>query len=329
MKKAVFIIPYFGKFNNYFGLFLNSCRYNAEFDWMIFTDDRTNYDYPENVIVYYMTFEEIKVMIQEKFDFKISLAQPYKLCDFKPAYGYLFENYIKDYPFWGYCDTDLIWGRIDSFIKMDDYRRFDKIGILGHGTLLRNSEDVCSAFMQQAVRCLDHKIVYTSTDNYSFDEEFSGGINNILEVLHYKIAEISYEANIYTKSSDFKLASFKARPAVYQIEKRKKAFFCWESGRLYRYEMIGGQIEKKEYMYIHMQARPMKVRISFDSERYKIIPNAFESVEYTTVTPENFRRIKKKHLNFHYFKLRWKNLRVKIKRKLENSRREGGRNGKK
>ena len=35
--KAIFIIPYFGHFNNYFQLFLNSCAYNRDFDWLIFT----------------------------------------------------------------------------------------------------------------------------------------------------------------------------------------------------------------------------------------------------------------------------------------------------
>ena len=33
MEKVVFIIPYFGKFNNYFQLFLNSCAYNKKFEW--------------------------------------------------------------------------------------------------------------------------------------------------------------------------------------------------------------------------------------------------------------------------------------------------------
>ncbi|WP_333562533.1 DUF6625 family protein, partial [Lactobacillus amylovorus] len=45
MKKGAFIIPYFGHFNNYFQLFLNSCKYNSNYDWIIFTDDRTKYDY--------------------------------------------------------------------------------------------------------------------------------------------------------------------------------------------------------------------------------------------------------------------------------------------
>lgn len=317
MKKAVFIIPYFGKFNNYFNLFLNSCKYNPEYVWMIFTDDKTEYSYPENVIVYYMTFEEMHDLIQSKFDFEISLKYPYKLCDYRPAYGYIFDSYIIEYPFWGHCDTDLIWGQIENFIKEEDYQLYDKIGILGHMTLYRNQKEICHAFMQQVEGGLNYKTVYAVPENHSFDEEFSGGINNILESLHYMIREKEYEANIYTKSSNFKLTKFVKRPAIYQVERRKKAFFYWKEGQLLRDERIDGQIEKKEYMYIHLQSRTMKVMIPFDSKEYKIIPNRFEKIEYMPVTLENFEKIKIKYFNFHYFKLRWKNLRVKIKRLLK------------
>ena len=37
MKKCIFIIPYFGKFNEYFTLFLKSCKNNKEFNWLILT----------------------------------------------------------------------------------------------------------------------------------------------------------------------------------------------------------------------------------------------------------------------------------------------------
>lgn len=94
MKKCCFIIPYFGKLPNYFPLFLKTCQYNTNFDWLVFTDDGTEYDYPQNVQRVEMTFSELKQKIQSKFDFPISLSTPYKLCDYKPAYGYIFEEYL-------------------------------------------------------------------------------------------------------------------------------------------------------------------------------------------------------------------------------------------
>lgn len=91
MKKCCFIIPYFGKLPNYFQLFLKSCEYNPDFNWILFTDDYYKFNYPQNVKVVYTSFEKLRKRVAEKFDFPISLEKPYKLCDYKPAYGYLFE----------------------------------------------------------------------------------------------------------------------------------------------------------------------------------------------------------------------------------------------
>ena len=58
-------LAYFGKMPNYFPLFLKSCKANLEFDFLVFTDDKSKFDYPENVQVVYMTFSEMKEKIQE------------------------------------------------------------------------------------------------------------------------------------------------------------------------------------------------------------------------------------------------------------------------
>ncbi|MDR1987563.1 MAG: hypothetical protein LBQ24_02075 [Candidatus Peribacteria bacterium] len=50
------------------------------------TDDKSPLNFPKNVKVIYMTFTECVAKIQSKFDFKISLKFPHKLCDFRPAF---------------------------------------------------------------------------------------------------------------------------------------------------------------------------------------------------------------------------------------------------
>lgn len=50
MKTIAFVIPYFGKLPNSFLIFLESCGINSDIDFFIFTDDRTDYDYPSNVV---------------------------------------------------------------------------------------------------------------------------------------------------------------------------------------------------------------------------------------------------------------------------------------
>ena len=69
-----------------------------------------------------------KIYIQAKYDFSINLPSPYKLCDFKPAYGEIFNEFISSFDYWGYCDVDLIWGNIRKFLSNDLLdKEYDKI----------------------------------------------------------------------------------------------------------------------------------------------------------------------------------------------------------
>ena len=43
--KACFVIPYFGKFPNYFSYFLSSAIYNSNFDFLFVTD--IDYKFPD------------------------------------------------------------------------------------------------------------------------------------------------------------------------------------------------------------------------------------------------------------------------------------------
>ena len=57
MYSIAYVVPYFGKFPKGFQFWLLSCKCNPSIDWLIFTDDKTPYDYPENVKVTYWTFD--------------------------------------------------------------------------------------------------------------------------------------------------------------------------------------------------------------------------------------------------------------------------------
>ena len=41
-------------------------------------------------------FRGIKRKIQLKFDFEIKITESHKHCDYKPAYGYIFEICLED-----------------------------------------------------------------------------------------------------------------------------------------------------------------------------------------------------------------------------------------
>ena len=315
MKKVTFIIPYFGKFNNYFGIFLNSCATNQEYEWIIFTDDRRTFIYPPNVKVEYCTFEDVRNRIQSKFDFNIALKNPYKLCDYKVAYGYIFEDYLYDSLFWGYCDCDLIFGNLSKFISQDDLDKFDKIGILGHCTLYKNIDKCNRAFMLELNGRTIYKEIFQNNDNCSFDEEFNLSINSIFQEYGFTIRKDEYEANLLTKSSNFKITRLNLDTLKYENEKKIKSFFVWENGALYRYILKGKRILREEYMYIHMQSRIMNIRMhDLSVNKFKIIPNSFDDLEVHEISNDTIKQIKTKHFNIHYFKLRFKNLIIKLKK---------------
>lgn len=308
MKKAIFIIPYFGKFNNYFQLFLNSCKYNDDFSWLIFTDDRRKYNYPSNVSVKYMEINELIKIIKNKFIHeKIEFEKPYKLCDYKPMYGYIFEEYIKEYDYWGFCDIDLIFGKINHFINLNDLEQFDKIGFLGHFTLFKNTKQNNRIFMRSDI----YKKVLGSNKNFKFDEEFEDSINNIYIRQNKKILFDEFYADIYTKSSNFKITHYDIKKNIYITDKKDNSIFVWEKGNLIKLIQRKKEVIKQEYMYIHLQKRPMKVNIALNTNCYKIIPNSFDYIE-----TNELKKIKKKHFNLHYFKIRAKNLRIKIKKRI-------------
>ncbi|MEE0293202.1 MAG: DUF6625 family protein, partial [Eubacterium sp.] len=67
MKSIVFICPYFGKLpKDQMLLWLKTCQKNNSINWVVITDDKTDYELPENVSVKYMKFEELKNRIQNK-----------------------------------------------------------------------------------------------------------------------------------------------------------------------------------------------------------------------------------------------------------------------
>ena len=168
MKKIAIIIPYFGKFKNYFPLFLTSCKNNPDIDWIVFTDDTTVYPYPENVKVTQTSFDSIQKRIQEVFDFPICLPNPYKLCDFKPTYGEVFSTELKGYDFWGYGDCDLILGNIRKFLTDSIFDANPKVLTRGHLSFFRNDDSTNAWYRSLEKNFLAS--VFSSNRAYAFDE---------------------------------------------------------------------------------------------------------------------------------------------------------------
>ena len=302
MRSIIFIIPYFGDLPNFFPLFLKSCSWNKDFNWLLITDCNVQYDYPQNFEVLNMSFAQLKELIQSKFDFKIALNTPYKLCDYKPAYGYIFEEYIKDYRYWGHCDVDTIMGNLSKFLTNTLLEKYDKLFCLGHMTIYRNTLENNRVFMSEYKSTSLYKKVFSINDICWFDEEWKDeyNINEIFLSRHKNVYLQDLSFNIYIPKIKFIRTIYVGKENKndghgYKNESFKHALYLWDHGSLYRLLKKGNEIIKEEYLYMHFQSRKMKISklLNLQQNIIKIIPNTFMPLEVNSVTNENFDKIKK------------------------------------
>lgn len=320
MKKCRFIIPYFGSLPNGFAAFLKSCEYNPEYNWIVFTDDKSKYNYPSNVEVVYMSFEELKEIIQSKFDFTISLNAPYKLCDFKPAYGYIFEEYLDEYEFWGHCDIDVVLGDLNKFITQNILSTYDKIFCLGHMILYKNNHENNRVFMSSLNGIELYKKAFSTEQITTFDETY-GGYNNVNTIFldqQKKVLMEDWSANFCVLPTKFIKTTFNPSTYSFDNEDNINALYIWNKGKIQRVYKRDGKLVWEEFLYIHLQGRKIKMDESIlDKELFKIVPNCLAPLEVNEITIDNFEKIKKSYVNIHFFRVHYKRKKKTIKKMLK------------
>ncbi len=169
----VLIIPYFGKLPLYFPYFIESVR-DKNIDILFITNSLANtlsFPIPDNIKWQQIDFESIKILINHRFKFEVSLANPYKFCDIKPFLGFIFEEYIKEYTFWGSIDIDLIVGDFNKFITNEllssiDFYSGIKEYVSGSFFLVRNNQ-YCNRLFEKSK---DWQRVLKTPGYLGFDE---------------------------------------------------------------------------------------------------------------------------------------------------------------
>lgn len=287
-KSIAFIVPYFGKLPNYFQFWLDSCRFNESVHWFIFTDDQSSYDVPDNVTFFYLSFEEIKKRFEERLGFAIALPNAYKLTDFKPSYGYVFQEYLKEFDFWGFCDVDLIFGNIRKFITDDILENYDKVLANGHFQLIRNKKKYNELFMKRINGRLFYKEAYTDGAHKGFDEYGDIAFHSIclddglrIYINNLLFADINSWFNHFSLTFVERLLLPNEKGFVHEIKRNKNdsSIFSFDKGTLHRFYInMDGELDSTEYMYVHFQKRPMSVSAQLCEGQYNsflMVPNEF------------------------------------------------------
>jgi hypothetical protein len=165
------IMPYFGKWPDYFPFYLDSCRRNPDIDFLFFTDCGVPANLPANVTMIANSLDDVRSLASHKLSINACIDRPFKLCEFKAAYGDIFSDYLEGYDFWGFGDIDVVYGRIRDFATTQVLDTFDvfsarKEYVSGAFSLFRNCERVNKLYQQSP----DWERVLSVPEFFSFSE---------------------------------------------------------------------------------------------------------------------------------------------------------------
>ena len=276
MKNAI-IICWFGIIPNYFNFFLKSCKINKDYDFLIFTDQKIKAP-AENIIIIKKTLDEMNTLFSKKLKMNIKISKPYKLCDFRPAYGKIFEDYLVKYKFWGHCDIDQIFGKINSFITTDILNKYERINHNGHLSLYKNCAKINNLYTKTGSP-FSIKDVFSSENNYAFDEY--SGINLIAKYNNIKEIYINDFCDINVRYKRYKCKN---------NHNVKNQIYSWEEGKVYKYSIKNGIVQKEEKMYLHFQKKLPSIKIGNQETKYLIGEKGFvefENINLSTIAKNN------------------------------------------
>ena len=267
MNRIAVIIPYFGQFKPSIVLFLESCNRNPEIDWLVFTDnpvpDRISLN--TNVKWNITSLEGIHELACQKLDMQIALERAYKLCDLKPFYGLIFEDYLKQYSHWGYGDTDVIYGRIAPFMRKINYTQYDKINWMGHLCILKNNTECRMAALHTCDGTVQADMILADPSNRGFDERDYNikCINKGLKIYNEKWAA---DIDIFywrMRCVDIKTLHLllDTKSIEYAPKNYRKQVFALIEGKVYRIYIKRNTVQFEEFAYIHFRK---EVPIEFD-----------------------------------------------------------------
>lgn len=275
---------YFGHWPSHFAFWLKSCLYNEGIDFLLVSDIPVDgYELPANVKLHRLSFAQVQQRICDCFAQELSPAQPvidrpYKLCDYKTAFGYLFADLFAGYDYWGYYDIDTIWGNIQKFIPANQDNHLVKIFPCGHLSFIRNEAPYDQVFRlvneiegnpcrsnMTGKTVVSWQYCFTSSDSYYYDEE--GGLEPWFEV-HPQVHSY-FSVDFDNILPPWRFDHFLS---INFPQKSQFLAFSFEEGRLFRHFLQGFHVVREETSYLHVSKRCLLISTD-DTSRYVIYPN--------------------------------------------------------
>lgn len=298
MNKFAVVIPYFGKFKPSIVLFLESCNRNPSIDWHIFTDCAVpeGISLGSNIKWREATLDTVSFLVKEKLGFQIKLTRAYKLCDIKPFYGIVFADYLDGYEYWGYGDTDVVYGDIVQYLKKIDYSSYDKINWMGHLCFIRNQKDCNAAALKSVSGTVEAEEVLLRDDNIGFDER---DFNRKCLASGMKIHTGNWAADIdihYWRMRCVDIKTFhillNTKEINYAPRNYEKQIFVLLDGSIYRIYLKNRTVCFDEFAYIHFRKEVPILLDDTHVSSYLFSREGFIPLNYSKAQMNNYETVR-------------------------------------
>ena len=252
MNRICLVVCHFGPFPPWWSIYLATCARNRDLDLLIVTDRKSPVDPPENARVRTLTLPELERHIAIRLGCRAAVSSPYKLCDFRPAFGVIFAEDLDGYEFWGHSDTDVILGNVTGVLTSRALDECDVIDtreeyLTGHFTLYRNTPQVNRLYE----RSPDARRVFESPTHFCFDEcnfrwfELLGTAKSIFDTS----AEIQSMTHVVRAAERRGTIRLHMRTVVREVHASREALWMrWDDGELR--DLASG----REYMCLHFHS---------------------------------------------------------------------------
>jgi hypothetical protein len=305
--KVKIIIPYFGKLHPLFKLYLIGIKHNYKFDFLIVTDQDIVENSLSNLSIFNMSFDDFSNKIYDKLG--VSPISPYKLCDYKPFYGIIFEEYLNKYDYWAYSDIDMILGDLNPYYQLMKKNTFDKILDRGHLSFYKNIYDVNYFYKSSKIIQKQHKYLLKSSRIWVIDESYSNtifGVNTVLK----DIGKILYSSrNSFFDSSPYfkELTNSNEDPKI-------PGFIEYKNNKIFFISFLNNQILRKEFSYAHFIKRNVKVIKAENT--FILVPDSWLNInsydECVVKLKNTYKLTRNKEYSFFLMKNKFKNFKILI-----------------
>lgn len=264
-----------GPLPRYLPLFLGTASRNPEIEFLFVADSPQPYALPPNVRWVERSLPDLLDGMSDRLGCDLRQAEPFKLCDVRPAFGVALADLLEGCDFWGNIDCDLVLGDLRAFATDERLGGHDILSFKGrryvHGplTLWRNDETVNRLYKRA-----DWRRVFEADEYLGFDETCKRWGSDRLPPR--TVAERQAQGEVPSISDVVYTMPEEAAPRIYDgnhIEEgephRPPYALRWQDGELY------DTVRRRPLAFYHLLWTKRDLTYSFPDWRWDELPERF------------------------------------------------------